>query len=693
MEVVELCIFIFSGLLTGGLALLWFDPQRKLRRSEALLVSVMSGFFFFIFFIFGASLVFEELRAGILVGYLGVAVLTFVFWRRLIGLISHFANGIHFTFEWSHLVLFFLFAGYVGLLLQVMIWDPDGLPSSVLVGWGDGAYHLDIIRRLETADPFRLEQPIAVGEPLTYPVFLDFASAVVLKIGAPENFAWHFPVFLFGGSFFWLLWFFGKRLFQKNILALSLVFLIFFGGGLGFWWLFGDISQAISQKGLGGLAEVLLDPPHEYTHLDSRTGGKPSSAEAPLNIVWMVPAVSFFSHQRSFTVGAATSLLLLLGFLVFGKEPDRFGRWLILVGFLPLAHSHSFLAVAIIVALLFCQAVFGTGKKERAEVLRGWLLAGIGAILIALPQILFLSQAGFLGEGKGNTFFRPWFGWMTCTHNRSWLRCDPNVAGTDVSAVWFWTKNFGIIFWLWVAALMFFALTKRKTAVRPFFLPSMILFALPNLLLFQPWEFDNNKMLFYWWFLGVLVGLAFIEELFEKHCRVLGIAALVLFLVIGGLSGTVDVWARVKRGYIARQNLSFAPTHFGYYGKSERAIANWIKSHTGPNDGFLTGDGANQFIPMTTGRPIYLGFPGWLWTQGRGEMIALRKERVRRFSETGNAQELCSDGVRYWLFEAAFVSTYTFDAREALLKNSNVVFEQASPTGPRQIIQLSCQNS
>jgi len=38
----------------------------------------------------------------------------------------------------------------------------------------------------------------------------------------------------------------------------------------------------------------------------------------------------------------------------------------------------------------------------------------------------------------------------------------------------------------------------------------------------------------------------------------------------------------------------------------------------------LSNNYADQFIPMLTGRKIYLGYTGWLWTQGNNEEINKR---------------------------------------------------------------------
>ncbi|MFN7088532.1 MAG: hypothetical protein ACK4NX_01755, partial [Candidatus Paceibacteria bacterium] len=535
---------------------------------------------------------------------------------------------------WQQAALVLMFAAYLGILWQVMIWDSKGLPFSVLVGWGDGAYHLDIISRLANSKPFSISQPIAAGQPLTYPFMIDFLSAIFKAIGLNDAWSWHIPPFVLGIGLFFLVYSFGKKVLGSRSWAVAFLFLIFFGAGLGFLWFFQDIKSAWDSNGVSGVIEALWNPPHEYTHLDNRTGGKPKEFDAPLNIVWMVPAVSFFSHQRSFIAGAGISILFLLGLWIYRNDQKIMPIWLMLLGLLPLLHTHSFVSLTIITLSIFFLTLL---EERKLSTLISWAIGGIFALIFALPQVLFLSQAGFLGKEAGGSFFKPWFGWMTCTHSNSWFFCDRGVPGTDVNPFWFWTKNFGVIFLFWILALIYFKNKKGPRDLKVFVLPSIIMFLVPNLILLQPWEFDNNKALFYWWLFAALFALTFLKDgLRNDYTKA---AIIFLFLVASGLSGTVDVFARIKNGILTTLSPGKTPYHFTYYGDDEIEIAKWIKENTNPNDAFLTVDWANQSIPMLTGRPIYLGFPGWLWTQGRGELVAERQRKIQNFVFSGNPQE------------------------------------------------------
>lgn len=686
MVALEALFFFLISLAVGSAVIAWLDPRSKLEPLEFLFGALISGPALFGFLVLGIALVGRDLRAGLTLGYGIGLVFSFLSWRNIKARLAQ-AFPLRIRFGWWQPLLFLMFLAYLGILFLVMVWDAGGFPRSILVGWGDGAYHLDIISRLRTANPFRLEQPIAVGEPLTYPLMIDFLSALLKKIGAGAAWAWHLPVFLLGSSLFWLSYLFGKRVLGSGSWAAAFLFLIFFGAGLGFLWFFQDVAHGWDNGGSGGAWDVILHPPHEYTHLDTRTGGKPANFDLPQNIVWMVPMVSFFSHQRSFILGGGLSFLFLLGYWLYRRDNHVFPWWLGLLGFLPFSHTHSFFSMGLIAGALFLGELLQE-KKITWEKVAPWVKGGALALLLALPQVLFLLQAGGGKEG-GSGFFRPWFGWMTCTHSGSWWRCDSGVPGTDANPLFFWMKNFGAVFLFWILSLLYFWRKKMPKEITQFILPSIAMFSVPNLFLLQPWEFDNNKAFFYWWALASLLILAFFKEWgrnMRSRARFLPFL-FGLFLILSGLSGTIDVFSRLNNGF-GFSGKPAEPTHYGFFREDEREIAQWIQERTSPNDGFLTSDAANQFIPMLTGRPIYLGFTGWLWTQGRGHVVSEREERIRRFLSTRDSSGLCEDGVRYWIGEPGFFQKYgPLPAGTRESSYGEVVFRH--PSG-KTIIRLPC---
>ncbi len=654
--------------------------------------------------------------------------------------------------KWSDAFLFLMAAAIVVLGLQSMLFDAEGLPFGVLKGWGDGAYHLNMVQRLATADPFVLDQPVAGGRVLSYPVLVNFLSAILDFGGLPLPVAWHLPTLVFGIGLVLAFFHLGKKYLNKNSLAVVFVFLVLFGAGLGYFWFFDEVQKDAGQIGwVSSFFNNFFEPKFEYSHLDTRTGGKLQEKNMPANIVWIVPAVSFFSHQRSFIVGGFLGALFLLGFMKFGSSngekrqghQDYFGRflqksvstqaqnnldapveyvtstmsgnmsanrrisvaesedntsfdfkYLLLLGLLPLAHTHSFLALFVLAS---CLIIFSGKFFEVLKNKYVWL-----ASALALSQLAYLFYA--LSQ-NGGTKIVPWLGWMACKHSVAWFLCDPNVLGTDSSILWFWLKNFGVIFVVWLISLVINGLRVKELKAKELVLPSVVLFILPNILLFQPWEFDNNKIIFWWWTVATLLALSvfdvvatetlnsksetlnkfqnsnFQTKISKKLSVVISRSALVIFVISSSFAGVIDTAYRLESGLKIEKN----KRNFGYYGQEELKAADWIKNNTQPNDIFLTSASPTQFVPMLSGRPIYLGFTGWLWTQGGDGVISDRRTKISEFAYSGNTEKLCLDGVRYWLQEPGFFKEYP-PSENQVGDAGETVFE----LGQRRIIKLNC---
>jgi hypothetical protein len=666
-------LLIYLEIALGYHLTRFIDPDGRLTRLETLFASIVLGLTSSAFMLLVFLLTLRSWEASVIALYAvlsaGGAALLWKLYKT--GLPEGLA--LRPRVAPSHIILVLLLALYVALAAGVFFVDAHGIPSAILKGWGDSAYHLDMISFLKTQDPFRLEQPNASGTPLTYPFLINLQSALYERVGFPLLLAWHIPLLLYGSSFFFLIWSLGKRVLGESGVATAFLALVLFGGGIGFLWFLSDIRTAFEAGGFREAAHTFLNPPHEYTHLDLRTSGKHKEMESPVNIVWIVPAISFLTHQRSFPAGASLAALVLIGAIAYrGRKP--LGRWGIVWGMTPLTHTHSFLALTIILALLFLYDL-----KNWAS----WMRASLAGGAIALPQVLYLASG--LGFGEKSHMLKPHLGWLMCTHDASWLRCDPGVEGVDTNPLWFWTKNFGAVFWMWLFSVTAPLLLKGgrmegflKNA-KPLVLPSLALFILPNVMLFQPWAFDNNKLLYYWWWLASLLSCLLLWSLMSKGPR--RAAALSLFVAAATLSGMIDVTARVGH---------FTKDHFMLYSPEDETSAKWIRENTLPSDAFLTGDNSSQFVPKLTGRPIFLGYPGWLWSQGKGHIVEERKEAATRYLTTGDPGIICPYGVEYVVWDRELTRTYPTANKDLVLRGARRVYAEKLEGGEREILRIEC---
>lgn len=560
---------------------------------------------------------------------------------------------------------------YSGILFGGFLLNEQGFPVVISLGWADTSYHLSMIGRLATADPFILEHPVISGQSLTYPFMLNLLTALYQKIGFTLFTAWHLSNALYGISFVFLIYLFGKRFLDSKVSASLLVGLVLFGGGIGFFLYFNDLSIALGKGGFSAFFNTIFNPPHEYTHLQFRDQGRdPAEYGIFHNIYWIVPAISFLSHQRTFLPGLAIAVLLFIGLYAYRGNKNMW-RWSVIWAGIPLFHTHSFIATSIVLACWF----FLDLKNYRS-----WIIAGLIGTLLALPQVLYLAPSN---ASDDFSLLRPWFGWMMCTHSSSWFQCNEGTRGTDTNLIWFLTKNFGVVFWGWVISIVLYILYISTTTCKKvkqsihIIIPSLFLFLIPILVLFQPWEFDNNKILYYWWIFASICTLKVVNNIFANRSR-MATAVLLLVMILSTLSGIIDVMSRVTK---------ITANHYGYYDNNDVKVSEWINNNTIPNARFLTGDFVDQFVPILSGRSIYAGYPGWLWSQGKSALSIERTRKAQNFLTSGNSEILCDDGVGYVVWDRRLISTYPDVNKDNVLSSSKVVFS----TGTSDVIEITCE--
>lgn len=639
-------LFIFLQFALGVLCVRFLDPEKRLAYAERFFGAFALGFTASAFLLLTFLLVYRTWSAALVGSWFALIGSAGIVLRRLrYALPSMFSLGrLRTLCAPASLALCGALAVimilYAALLLGTFPLNEAGFMEAPRMAWGDGAYHLDILRRLKTAEPFVLEHPVLAGERLRYPFLIDLLSALYERLGFSPYAAWQLPMMLLGISFLALMFLWAKRVLSKNTLALALVVVVLLGSGLGFLWFFDDLRLAWAAGGFGEVKMTALNPPQEYTN--SHNG-------APHGIVWIVPALSFFIHQRPFVMGAGLALLLFIG--VWANRGSPFlSRWGLLWGMLPLSHTHTFIALTLVLGVWLA-----AGFLDRRRTLIG---LGYGAS-VALPQLLFLAPP--------QTFFQAQNGWL--------------ISG---NVFWFWTKNFGVLFWLWTGTAAAALLFRRRlkdifgSAKVALALGGLALFLAANFIRFQPWDFDNNKILFYWWLLAAALALAGLGA--WRGLKRFSHFLIALVVVLSILSGSLDVWRRFRG--------EATEPAFGYYGSGEVKTARWITANTEPNARFLTASNPDQFIPMLTGRPIYAGYEGWLWSQGHGALSRLRRERMTRFFASGDPQELCRDDIQYLLWDEELKKEYPNADHERILLSAEELYRDAD--GAREVLKIQC---
>jgi len=486
----------------------------------------------------------------------------------------------------AHIAVFSFFTTIFWCLFsRTIILKKDGLYVGLTNNYGDLPLHMAYITSFVWGNNIPPQDPSYAGEKLVYPFLSDFLSAIFLKLGLNFKDMLFIPGLLLTVAFYGILYYFTYRLTKKRLAAIISPFIFFFAGGFGFYYFFQDLVNTSHS-----LWSFLMHLPRDYTKIER------------LNYHWITPLTCLNVPQRAFLFGFPITMLIF-SLLYTGIEYKKWREFFfagILAGTLPFFHSHSFLAMLMVTIPL--GLIFWDWRK--------WFLFFMPAFILSLPQVLSLS-----GHVGGGSFFKPSFGWM----------------GGKENLLWFWLKNTGL-FWPVVIggfAVIFFRANNRSPLRLGFYvLPFLILFLLPNLVLFAPWNWDNIKILIYW-FLGTTPIAAFaMARLYEyenEHYKILSRVGFFIIMFFLTVAGSIDVF-----------KYAIAPiTGWREFSTEEMELARRISAET-PADAIFLNAPIHNHLVFLTGRKSLMGFPGHVWSHGYND--AFKREQDIRKMLKGNPE-------------------------------------------------------
>ncbi|PIR62384.1 MAG: hypothetical protein COU65_03705 [Candidatus Pacebacteria bacterium CG10_big_fil_rev_8_21_14_0_10_42_12] len=456
--------------------------------------------------------------------------------------------------------------------------------------WGDWAVHYTMGSAFAYRTLSPANGPLLIGEPLQYPFIADWISGVLIRIGMPFFQAFITPSFIFSLLSVVSLYYFYYVISKSHIIAklASMVFL--FNGGLGFLYFFVDAWKAES------FFKFLTQLPREYTRMPE------------LGIQWISVIQSMVIPQRSFTFGFPIALFLLSifykSFLTDKKKTTMATMLTLIIGlsFLPLIHAHSFIASGFI--LIFWSLLHILKQKKLKDAWRSILrLGSIGGVVSVFSSLLLVF---FLGAQSKFSYIK-WFpGWYA------------NDLG--ISPLSFWAQNWGLTLIVGMLAFAMGFLAKKKRSKVLIFAPFILLFILPNLFLFQPWIWDNTKLIV-WSSVGISLLAAYgIATLWnQSRIKIISKLSAAILLICMTLSGGLD----------ALRILQFSTHSYQEYSAEEMGLADWVKINTPTSSVWITGDPHNHWLYNLTGRQSFLTFRGWLWSHGYNYYS--KEEELRNF--------------------------------------------------------------
>lgn len=495
-------------------------------------------------------------------------------WRKGLSRLKSRSYGVHGLF----LLLLTTFVGYL-FYTHSLLPTEQGL-SSAGISWEDQSGHAMFASSFLYSENLKfLEYPTYSGWPLGYPFLTDLLAAVLIQLGATLGEGFWLSATYAAAAFLLVAWVLVRNWFKSERAASVAMILLLCAGGFGF---------------VSFLAEIVIGTPwqealmkHDYVN----------GWELNLHYHNVLTGILLPMRTSLFGMAVAFSVILLMGrAMEEGVERGRFEilTAAILTGLLPLVNAHSFLAAnwcGLAYALLFGRFL----DWKRWLTLALWY--ALPMLVLALPQLLWTRSQMVISE---TPFIRLHLGWMY-------------DFGEPMSWIDYWLINGGLRVPLAIGCWLFASVRVKKLTS-----PLFSFLVIGNLMAFQPFVYDNVKL---FTFADLAISALIAALLFQLWQR--SRAWIFVILPVSGLvvfSGLLSIWREMKLEslIVTKEGVAFADV---------------VRKETPPRSVFLTAEQLNHPVPVLVGRPMVLGYKGWLVQHGIP--IAEREADVKTMYEGG----------------------------------------------------------
>lgn len=496
---------------------------------------------------------------------------------------------------------------------HIMVPYKNGGIASGQSTYGDLAMHMGFITSIAEQKTFPPAYNVLAGVKLCYPFLIDSLSSSLYLFGTGLRLAMLIPSYVFSMMIVWGFYNLAVKMTGQKSVGVIASYLFFIGGGFGFSY-FMDGAKADVKN----FTRIFTDYYHTPTNYND------------MNIRWANPICDMIIPQRTTMAGWGIILFALERLISAVKKNERRSFILlgVVAGCMPMIHTHSFLALAVISAVMMVWSLCETPPHDRKKCLINWCVyAGIAAVL-ALPQLFVWT----FNQTGGDGFLRYTFNWVN--------KKDPYL--------WFWLKNLGITALLIIPA---FVNTSRDN--KKIFSGGILLFIIAEFILFQPNEYDNNKLFFIVYMLAVVLVSEFCVSLYVKMKGVKWrgyFAALIIFF--GTFSGALTI----GREYVSGgkyQTFTDAGIEF----------AEFVKENTDPQAVFATYSNHLNPVSVLAGRSIYVGSSLYVYFHGLGNDMNQRNADMKKLYEsktTAEVEEMADKcGIRYILVSSYEKKNYS----------------------------------
>ena len=495
--------------------------------------------------------------------------------------------------------------------------------------YGDLCLHLGIATGLQGSSyppEYTLIQDVLLG----YPFLMDALSASMLCLGTPLAASFIIPGSLMMGlvylGFVILSW----EITRSRAAVVVSYLLMFLNGGLGFFYVLDGVWQDSSA----------------FENVFTGFYGAPANM-VDNNIRWVNVICDMMIPQRTLLAGwtMLVPALYLLVLAVRGGERRLFVILGVLAGAMPMIHTHSFLALALISAGCLLYAL--RHEQDRKKTLINYGLYALIAAALALPQLLTWSIPQTVGGGSLSLRF-------------NWVNFDTSTGRLIDGYFWFWIKNVGPVYLLMVPAALL-----AKGWKRGFALGALLVYVTAEFIQFQPNPYDNNKLFYAAYMLMLPLVGSYLVTLWNRLRGIPGRALLAsAFAVLSLMSGVLS---------LARETVS----DYQLFSAEEVQAAAYIRDELPADAVYLTGDQHNNLVAALAGRQIVCGTGSYLYYHGIDYEQAAWDARSMLESPADSLDLFAAYGVDYVVITSNERYNYALD-EAYFAENCAVVYQSGS---------------
>ncbi len=501
---------------------------------------------------------------------------------------------------------------------HILVPKDNGGVASGQSTYGDLNMHLAFITGIAEQGVFPPNYVLLSGHKLNYPFFAELVSSSMFLFGTSLRMAVLIPSYVI--SFLLVIGFYyaALKITNKKSVAILATIFFFLCGGFGFSYFLDGARENTTE-----FTRIFTDFYHTPTNFNEN------------NIRWSNTICDMIIPQRTLMAGWCVFLPCLWILIDALKNKSRKSYILIgiIAGCLPMIHTHSFLALGIICAVMFFAYLIK--EQDKKNYIINWLIFGGITAALAVPQLFFWT---FQQTSEASYVLKFHFNWV----NKS----DPYI--------WFYIKNWGI-----AAIFAIPAVISANKDNKKLFLGAAAIFVLAEAILFQPNEYDNNKLFYISYMITLILVSDWLVNMWEKlkDAKSSRIYLAIVIVFLGTFSGILSIGREMHSG-----------GQFETFSKDMLEMSEYIKENTPKDAVFLTGTSHINPVCSLAGRNVYVGSSIYVYFHGFGNEQYVREVEAKEIYKSNSEHiiEFCKNNN----IDYIYVGTYE---KSSLQPNMNEI--------------------